>query len=42
MALRKIHPTAKIVGELQPRPYMSTALRKCQAKLLELWRDALN
>ena len=40
-ALRKIKPTTKTVGRIEPRPYASEALRRCQNKLLEVWRSAV-
>ena len=40
-AMRKIHPTTKTVARIEPRPYASEALKKCQQKLVEVWKDSL-
>ncbi|MBQ2820111.1 MAG: hypothetical protein IJF17_00835 [Thermoguttaceae bacterium] len=41
LALRKIRPTTKTVGKVDPRPFMLPALEKCKNKLVELWRNAV-
>lgn len=41
LALRGTVPTTKKVGKVEPRPFMSAALEKSRAKMVELWKEAI-